>query len=58
MKKLTLLLLLFIISHTFAINELVVKVPDIATSKPGYIDNATLAIQPFGAYLEQSLYLE
>ncbi|MDR3611728.1 MAG: VIT domain-containing protein, partial [Ignavibacteriaceae bacterium] len=58
MKRLTFLLALLIISQTLAINELVVKVPNVYTSKPGYIDQATLVIQPYGGYAEQSLYLE
>ena len=26
-------------------------------SRPGYIDEATLVVQPHGAYVEQSLYM-
>ena len=58
MKKFTLLFVLFIISQCLAINDLTVKVPGNYYSKPGYIDKATLVVQPFGGTLEQSLYLE
>jgi len=58
MKKFALLILLLISPLTFAINELVVKVPNVYNSRPGYIDHATLVVQPFGGYIEQSLYME
>lgn len=58
MKKFAIILMLLFIQSTFAINELVVKVPNIYNSKPGFIDHATLVVQPFGGYIEQSLYLE
>ncbi|MGE5402318.1 MAG: VIT domain-containing protein, partial [Ignavibacteriales bacterium] len=59
-KMLSLAAVLFIIltKSTFAINEVIVKAPDINLSKPGYIDKATLVIEPQGGYSEQSLYLE
>jgi hypothetical protein len=44
--------------NIFALNELTVRVPDIYLSYPGYIDKATLVVEPYGGYSEQSLYLE
>ena len=41
----------------FATNVLTVQDPDIWGTKPGYIDKATLVIEPYGGYVEQSLYL-
>ena len=58
MKKFTLLFVFIIISRCLAFNDLSLKVPGNLISKQGYIDNATLVVQPFGGTLEQSLYLE
>ena len=41
----------------FATNVLTVQDPDIWGTKPGYIDKATLVVEPYGGYVEQSLYL-
>ena len=41
----------------FATNVLTVQDPDIWGTKPGYIDKATLVIEPCGGYVQQSLYL-
>jgi hypothetical protein len=41
-----------------AINDITVRVPDVYDMRPGYIDKATLVIEPHGSYVEQSLYLE
>ena len=46
--------LLGVISTTHA--QLTVRT-DAYGSKPGYIDDATLVVEPHGAYVEQSLYL-
>lgn len=40
-----------------ATNVLTVQDPDLWGTKPGYIDKATLVIEPHGGYVEQSLYL-
>ncbi len=47
-----------IVSSAFnsAFSQLTVRT-DSYGSKPGYIDNATLVVEPHGAYVEQSLYL-
>jgi hypothetical protein len=45
-------------SKILALNELIVRVPDIYVSYPGYIDKSTIVIEPHGGYAEQSLYLE
>lgn len=42
----------------FSINEVTVKVPGNFYSSPGYIDKATLVVEPHGGYTEQSLYLQ
>ena len=46
------------ISITYAINVLTVQDPNVYGSKPGYIDQATLIVEPHGAYVEQSLYID
>jgi hypothetical protein len=58
MRNFVLLCIFLFAPSIFAINELVVKVPNVYNSLPGYIDRATLVVQPFGGYIEQSLYLE
>jgi hypothetical protein len=45
-------------SQILALDELIVRVPDIYSSYPGYIDKSTIVIEPHGGYAEQSLYLE
>ncbi len=55
--KLSIFSLLFLTNFLFATNKLTVQDPDIWGTKPGYIDKATLVIEPFGGYVEQSLYL-
>jgi hypothetical protein len=49
---------LSLITNLFAINDLIVRVPDVYDNRPGYIDKAVLVIEPHGCYIEQSLYLE
>jgi hypothetical protein len=58
MFSLAIILLIALTKSTFGINEVIVRVPDIYLSKPGYIDKATLVVEPLGGYSEQSLYLE
>ncbi|MBD3378421.1 T9SS type A sorting domain-containing protein [candidate division KSB1 bacterium] len=41
-----------------AVNILSVQDPGVYGTKPGYIDKATLVIEPHGSHVEQSLYLE
>ena len=41
----------------FATNVLTVQNPDVWGTKKGYIDKATLVIEPMGGYVVQSLYL-
>ena len=55
-SKIFLLVLVLSIS-LFATNVLTVQDPDIWGTKPGYIDKATLVVEPLGGYVEQSLYL-
>ena len=43
-------------STLFATDVLTVQDPDIWGTKPGYIDKATLVVEPHGGYVEQSLY--
>lgn len=50
--------ILILISTSYASNELSVKDPSLYGAKLGYIEKATLVIEPFGSYVEQSLYLE
>jgi hypothetical protein len=45
-------------SSSFAVNELTVKDKTVFGAKTGYIEKATLVVEPFGSYVEQSLYLE
>jgi len=45
-------------SSSFAANDLSVKDNASRGSKPGYIQKATLVVEPFGGYVEESLYLE
>jgi hypothetical protein len=52
------LTLSFQITALFPVNILTVQDPDQYGSKSGYIDKATLIIEPHGCYTEQSLYLE
>lgn len=52
------LFLFFFISILHASNEISVKDPTKYGAKPGYIEKATLVVEPFGSYVEQSLYLE
>lgn len=53
-----LLFSIFSDQNLFAINELIVRVPDIYGYNPGYIDQSVLVIEPHGGYSEQSLYLK
>lgn len=41
----------------WAVNQLSVQNPAVYGSRPGYIDEATLVVEPHGAFVEQSLYL-
>ena len=42
----------------YATNQLTIQDPDIwGSTKPGYIDKATLVVEPYGGYVIQSLYL-
>ena len=55
-----LLILVFLVSSSsrlFSVNVLTVQDPNQYGSKPGYIDKATLIVEPHGGYTEQSLYL-
>jgi hypothetical protein len=52
------LLLLLSCTALFATNQLSVQNPGQYGSKQGYIDEATLVVEPHGAYVEQSLYLK
>jgi hypothetical protein len=52
------LLLTLFCSTLWATNQLSVQNPGQYGSKQGYIDEATLVIEPHGAYVEQSLYLK
>jgi hypothetical protein len=56
-NKFFLLFLLILPVSAFATNTLTVQNPDVWGTKPGYIDKATLVIEPMGGYVEQSLYL-
>ena len=56
-NKFFLLFLLILPVSAFATNTLTVQNPDVWGTKPGYIDKATLVIEPMGGYTEQSLYL-
>ena len=53
------ILLLFLLTSVpvSAANVLTVQDPDNWGTAPGYIDKATLVIEPHGGYVEQSLYL-
>ncbi len=52
------LLLLMTCTTLSATNQLSVQNPGQYGSKQGFIDEATLVIEPHGAYVEQSLYLK
>jgi hypothetical protein len=56
LAKLFLSILILACSFTDAYAQLTIR-SDSYGSKPGYIDNATLVVEPHGAYVEQSLYL-
>ncbi len=59
MQKLILFFFVCFLSvSTYAVNEITVKDNNLHGSKPGFIENATLVIEPHGGYVEQSLYLE
>ncbi|MDP3684744.1 MAG: VIT domain-containing protein, partial [Ignavibacteria bacterium] len=49
---------MFLSLFIFATNDLTVKDNALHGSKPGYIEKATLVVEPFGSYVEQSLYIE
>ncbi|MCF8261333.1 MAG: T9SS type A sorting domain-containing protein [Melioribacteraceae bacterium] len=49
---------LFLSAKLSATNELSVKDKNNHGEKPGYIENATLVIEPHGSFVEHSLYLE
>ncbi|MGE5499100.1 MAG: VIT domain-containing protein, partial [Syntrophothermus sp.] len=54
------LIALFCLNFTaeiFAINDLVIKLPNSYSSAKGFIDKATLIVEPHGSYSEQSLYI-
>ena len=50
-------IVLFCCSSLWAVNQLSIQDPNVYGSKPGYIDQATLVVEPHGAFVEQSLYL-
>lgn len=54
----SLMLMVALYSVSFAANELAVKDNSSRGSKPGYIEKATLVVEPFGGYVVESLYLE
>lgn len=56
--RLLILILLLLTPAAFPVNILTVQDPGFYGSKPGFIDRATLVVEPHGAYIEQSLYLE
>ncbi|MCK9281590.1 MAG: T9SS type A sorting domain-containing protein [Melioribacteraceae bacterium] len=61
MKSIVFRSIIFIISinsFLLASNDLSVKDKNLYGSKKGYIEKTTLVIEPFGSYVEQSLYLE
>lgn len=64
MKKITqfflqsLFILLLSINLLAAVNDLKVQNPFTATVRPGYMNRATLVVEPHGGYVEQSLYVE
>jgi hypothetical protein len=51
------LIILFVSETSLATNVLTVQNPEVWGTKPGYIDKATLVVEPCGGYVEQSLYL-
>lgn len=52
------IILMGLVFNLYSINELTVQDPDRYGSKPGFIDEATLVVEPHGGHTEQSLYLE
>lgn len=52
-------IIIMIVSNIFAINDLSVR-EDVSHPRvgPGYIDEAVLVVEPYGAYTEQSLYIK
>lgn len=56
-KRIAFMVLLFSIT-TFALNQLSIQDHDYAINRDGYIDKATLVVEPHGCYAEQSLYLQ
>ncbi len=56
--KVSLILFFILTTSIFAINELSVLTNSIGSSKPGFIDETILVIEPHGSYFEQSLYLK
>jgi len=57
-RSVIILLIIVLSSSLFAANDLSIKDNTSKGSKPGYIQKATLVIEPFGGYCEESLYLE
>jgi hypothetical protein len=55
--KILFIAFLFFQISIYAVDQLTVQNPDVWGAKPGYIDKATLVIEPIGGYVEQSLYL-
>ena len=45
-------------SNILASNELSVLTSGVGSSRPGYIKQSVLVVEPHGGYVEQSLYLE
>jgi hypothetical protein len=55
--RVSLIAILLLQVSVHAVNQLTVENPDVWGTKPGYIDKATLVIEPMGGYVQQSLYL-
>ncbi|MBD3320016.1 MAG: hypothetical protein GF350_02870 [Chitinivibrionales bacterium] len=62
MRKCTLIFVFFRISiffsHACAVNEISIREDFHHYTEPGYIQKATLSVENYGAYCEQSLYIE
>jgi len=60
MKNIHVLILQFLLSFStfvFATNDLTVSRPGSSITKPAYMDNSVLVVEPHGGYAEQSLYI-
>ena len=56
-RRISLFLAAIFFLHSTSSSQLSVKADFVYGSRPGYIDDATLVVEPHGAYVEQSLYL-